>query len=83
MDNPGPGQYAPHRYTNTVRPKTLSCKIGIGKKVDLNPGDKSTPEVGNYNISKNIGNGGRPKYTMVGKGNAGDLGNKNPGSWTI
>ena len=79
MDNPGPGQYAPHRYTNTVRPKTLSCKIGIGKRVDLNPGDKSTPEVGNYNISKNIGNGGRPKYTMIGKGNAGDLGNKNPG----
>ena len=78
LDNPGPGQYAPDKYTNNVRPKTPSWKIGTGKRPDLNPGDKSTPGVGNYNISKNIGSGG-PKYSMVGKGNAGDLGNKNPG----
>ena len=78
VDNPGPGQYAPDKYTNTVRTKTPSWKIGTGKRPDLNPGDKSTPGVGNYNISKNIGTGG-PKYTIVGKGNAGDLGNKNPG----
>ena len=78
LDNPGPGQYAPDKYTNNVRPKTPSWKIGTGKRPDLNPGDKSTPGVGNYNISKNIGSGG-PKYTIVGRGNAGDLGNKNPG----
>ena len=36
------------------------------KRPDLNPGDKLTPGVGNYNISKGIGGG--PKYTIVGKG---------------
>ena len=77
VDNPGPGQYAPDKYTNNVRPKTPSWKIGTGKRPDLNPGDKSTPGVGNYNISKNIGGG--PKYTILGKGNVGDTGNKNPG----
>ena len=77
LDNPGPGQYAPDKYTNNVRPKTPSWKIGTGKRPDLNPGDKSTPGVGNYNISKNIGGG--PKYTILGKGNTGDINNKNPG----
>ena len=78
VDNPGPGQYTPDKYTNNVRPKTPSWKIGTEKRPDLNPGDKSTPGVGNYNISKNIGTGG-PKYSMLGKGNAGDSGNKYPG----
>ena len=77
IDNPGPGQYAPDRYTDHVRPKTPSWKIGTGKRPDLNPGDKSTPGVGNYDISKSIGGG--PKYSMVGKGNIGGIGNKNPG----
>ena len=57
LDNPGPGQYAPDKYTNNVRPKTPSWKIGTGKRTDLNPGDKSTPGVGNYNISKS--------YTLI------------------
>ena len=77
-DNPGPGAYGPENLTNYVRPKTPSWKIGTGKRPDLNPGDKTTPGVGNYNVSKAIGTGG-PKYTMVGKGNMGGIGNVNPG----
>ena len=78
LDNPGPGQYGPDRCTNQVRPKTPTWKIGTGKRPDLNPGDKTVPGVGNYNISKGIGSGG-PKYTMVGKGNMGDVKNGVPG----
>lgn len=78
LDNPGPGAYGPANCTNFVRPKTPSWKIGTGKRPDLNPGDKSTPGVGNYEISKGIGSGA-PKYTMVGKGRAGDSKNGNPG----
>lgn len=66
IDNPGPGQYGPDNCTNQVRPKTPAWKIGTAKRPDLNPGDKLTPGVGNYNISKGIGGG--PKYTIVGKG---------------
>ena len=77
VDNPGPGQYAPDKYTNNIRPKTPSWKIGTGKRPDLNQGDHSTPGVGNYNISKNLGGG--PKYTILGKGNVGGINNKNPG----
>ena len=77
VDNPGPGQYGPDNCTNMVRPKTPAWKIGTGKRQDLHPGDKSTPGVGNYNISKGIGGG--PKYSIVGKGNPLGVGNKNPG----
>ena len=77
LDNPGPGQYGPENYTNMVRPKTPAWKIGTGKRPELNPGDRTTPGVGNYNISKGIGGG--PKYTIVGKGNPLGIGNKNPG----
>ena len=77
LDNPGPGQYGPENYTNMVRPKTPAWKIGTGKRPELNPGDRTTPGVGNYNISKGIGGG--PKYTIVGKGNPLGVGNKNPG----
>ena len=63
-----------YKYGKT---KTPAWKIGTGKRQDLHPGDKSTPGVGNYNISKNIGGG--PKYTILGKGNTGDIKNKNPG----
>ena len=77
LDNPGPGQYGPDNCTNVVRPKTPAWKIGTGKRQDLHQGDKSTPGVGNYNISKGIGGG--PKYTIVGKGNPLGIGNKNPG----
>lgn len=76
-ENPGPGCYGPDNCTNAVRPKTPSWKIGTGKRPDLNPGDKSTPGVGNYNVSKGIGNG--PKYSMVGKGNMSGQRNANPG----
>jgi len=77
VDNPGPGQYGPENHTNIVKPKTPAWKIGTGKRPELNPGEKSTPGVGNYNISKGIGGG--PKYTIVGKGNPLGIGNKNPG----
>ena len=77
LDNPGPGQYGPDNCTNMVRHKTPAWKIGTGKRPELNPGDKTTPGVGNYNISKGIGGG--PKYTIVGKGNPGGINNKNPG----
>ena len=77
LDNPGPGQYGPDNCTNVVRPKTPAWKLGTGKRQDLHQGDKSTPGVGNYNISKGIGGG--PKYTIVGKGNPLGIGNKNPG----
>ena len=40
------------------------------KKYVLNGAERNVPGVGNYNISKGIGNG--PKYTMVGKGNTGN-----------
>lgn len=76
-ENPGPGQYRPDNYTNQIRPKTPAWKIGTGKRPDLNPGDRSVPGVGNYNITKGIGNG--PKYTMVGKGNSGNFKNGVPG----
>lgn len=77
LDNPGPGQYGPENYTNMVRPKTPAWKIGTGQRPELNPGDKTTPGVGNYNVSKGIGGG--PKYTILGKGNPLGIGNKNPG----
>ena len=77
MDYPGPGQYGPDNCTNKVRPKTPAWKIGTGQRPELNPGDKTTPGVGNYNITKGIGGG--PKYSMVGKGNPYGFSNKNPG----
>jgi len=77
MDNPGPGQYGIDNSNKLVRPKTPAWKIGTGKRPDLNPGDKSTPGVGNYNVSKGLGNG--PKYTILGKGNLLGVGNNNPG----
>ena len=76
-DFPGPGQYGPDNCTNKVRPKTPAWKIGTGLRPELNPGDKNTPGVGNYNITKGIGNG--PKYSMVGRGNTYGMNNQNPG----
>ena len=77
IDFPGPGQYGPDHCTNNVRPKTPAWKIGTGLRPELNPGDKTTPGVGNYNITKGIGEG--PKYTMVGRGNPYSTINHNPG----
>ena len=77
IDYPGPGQYGPDKYTNNVRPKTPAWKIGTGLRPELNPGDKNIPGVGNYNITKGIGEG--PKYTMVGRGNSYMTSNQNPG----
>ena len=77
MENPGPGQYGPDNCINNVRPKTPAWKIGTGLRPELNPGDKTTPGVGNYNITKGMGDG--PKYSMVGKGNPYGINNNNPG----
>lgn len=77
MDNPGPGHYGIDNSNKILRPKTPAWKIGTEKRPDLNPCDKSTPGVGNYNVSKGLGNG--PKYSMVGKGNLGGNGNNYPG----
>ena len=77
MENPGPGQYGPDNCINNVRPKTPAWKIGTGLRPELNPGDKTTPGVGNYNITKGMGDG--PKYSMVGKGNPYGISNNNPG----
>ena len=77
MENPGPGQYGPDNCINKVRPKTPAWKIGTGLRPELNPGDKTTPGVGNYNITKGMGDG--PKYSMVGKGNPYGISNNNPG----
>lgn len=51
---PGPGGYNPRNCTNQVRPKTPSWRIGTAKRPNLNPGDPSTPGVGNYNIGKGL-----------------------------
>ena len=56
-DNSSSGQYGPKNFTNKIRQKTPSWKIGTGQRPELNPGDKTTPGVGNYNISKGIGGG--------------------------
>ena len=77
MENPGPGQYGPDNCINNVRPKTPAWKIGTGLRPELNPGDKTTPGVGNYNITKGMGDG--PKYSMLGKGNPYGISNNNPG----
>ena len=74
---PGPGQYGPDKSTNLVRPKTPSWKIGTSERPNLNGNEKGVPGVGNYDISKGIGNG--PKYSMVGKGNTGNAQNGVPG----
>ena len=74
---PGPGQYGPDKSTNLVRPKTPSWKIGTSERPNLNGNERGVPGVGNYDISKGIGNG--PKYSMVGKGNTGNAQNGVPG----
>ena len=76
IENPGPGQYSATN-TNYYRPKTPSWKIGTGNRPDLNPADKSVPGPGNYNVSRGLGLG--PKYSIVGKGNPGNLKNGVPG----
>ena len=77
MENPGPGTYGPDKGTNLVRPKTPSWKIGTSERPNLNGPDRGVPGVGNYTVTKGIGNG--PKYSMVGKGNTGSAQNGVPG----
>ena len=80
IDNPGPGQYGTDNCYNQVKTKNPSWKIGTAKRPSLNPGDKSTPGVGNYNVSKGVGGG--PKYTIVGKGKVGNVeGGPGPGQY--
>lgn len=79
LNVPGPGQYGPNNFF--VRPKTPSWKIGTSQRKDLNNADKSVPGVGNYTVTKGIGNG--PKYSMVGKGKVikGWSGSPGPGQY--
>ena len=63
---PGPGQYGPDKSTKLVRPKTPSWKIGTSERPNLNGPERGVPGVGNYTITKGLGNG--PKYSMVGRG---------------
>jgi hypothetical protein len=77
LEYPGPGQYGPDKSTNLVRPKTPSWKIGTSLRPDLNGAERGVPGVGNYDITKGLGNG--PKYSMVGKGNTGNAQNGVPG----
>ena len=53
---PGPGNYEIRTCTNFTRPKSSTWRIGTAKRPDLNPGDKTTPGVGNYNIGKSLVN---------------------------
>ena len=76
-DFPGPGQYINENCTNLIKTKNPAWKIGNSLRPDLNDRDKAVPGVGNYNITKGIGNG--PKYSMVGKGNMGDYKTPVPG----
>ena len=77
LEYPGPGQYGPDKSTNLVRPKTPSWKIGTSLRPNLNGAERGVPGVGNYDITKGLGNG--PKYSMVGKGNTGNAQNGVPG----
>ena len=63
---PGPGQYGPDKSTKFVRPKTPSWKIGTSERPNLNGPERGVPGVGNYTITKGLGNG--PKYSMLGRG---------------
>ena len=56
MEYPGPGTYGPDKGTNLVRPKTPSWKIGTSERPNLNGPDRGVPGVGNYTVTKGIGN---------------------------
>ena len=77
QEYPGPGQYASNKYINNVRKKNPSWKIGTEKRPELNHSDRSIPGVGNYNISKGLGEG--PKFSILGRYNKIKIINNNPG----
>ena len=75
-DIPGPANYLLDNSLNMVRHKDPAWKIGMEKRHE-NIRDTTLPGVGDYNVSKGLGEG--PKYSIKGRNIYFGRKNKNPG----